>query len=567
MNNIKTLKKHRKKLLGIAQNPTIGVIMIVKNEEARLGNILSDIKDVVDEIVVVDTGSSDATVSIAQEHGAKVGYFTWCNDFSAARNASISLTTSDYLLWFDADDRLDPSEGQKLAALKKYLRPAKDRAYMLKINSATRQTGDRLSFQVRIFPNLPGLHFENRIHEQIAPSIERAGIVIESVDILIRHTGYHEINDTLAKLRRNLSILLEESTAGNVTSSQRFFIASTYFGLGEYEQCIEHIKAARALGDSQSWLKDSYSLASDSYLKLDRIEDALAELEQGVAAFPDKGLMHYLLGVACLRANKIEAAIAALARAMHLGIKVETFSIPSHIYELLPYFYGMALEKAGRLQEAAEAYKASLAVKPEGLQAIMALGMVLLQTGKIDEALLHLTTAKDMSGTVNVPLWLSLAKINSYRKSPEKAHALYLDILNETPSNLQCLAGILDTSIELDNIETFLSALEQLLLILDIPIPEAAIDSLAECADLCVKTAFRLKETGEHALAQHLAECAVRLDVSSSGAHFFLADLFAEKGDTPRMIASLETALKNGADGDEVLRRIELAGHISNTTS
>ncbi len=556
MNERNTLKKHRKRLHRIAQEPTIGVIMIVKNEEARLGNILADIKGVVDEIVVIDTGSSDATVSIAREHGAKVGFFSWCNDFSAARNASISLATSDYLLWFDADDRLDPGEGRKLAALKKHLRPAKDRAYMLKINNVTSQTGDRLCFQVRIFPNLPGLHFENRIHEQIAPSIERAGIVIERVDILIRHTGYHAIDDTHVKFRRNLSILLEELEAGNISSSQRFFIASTYFGLGEYEQCIDHIKAARAMGDSQSWLKNSYSLASESYLNLDRTEDALAELEQGVAVFPDMGLMHYLLGTAYLRANKIEAATTALARAMHLGIKVETFSFPSQIYELLPYFYGMALEKAGRLQEAAEAYKASLAVKPAGLQAVMALGNVLLQAGKIDEALLHLTTAKDMSDTVNVPVWLSLAKIHSYRKSPENAHALYLDILNEAPSNLQCLASILDTSIELDDIETFLRALEQLLLTLDIPTPEATIDSLAECADLCLKTAFRLKETGEHALAQHLAEIAVRLDGSSPGAHLFLADLSAEKGDTPRMIASLETALKSGADPQEVLTRI-----------
>ena len=82
-----------------------------------------------------------------------------------------------------------------------------------------------------------------------------------------------------------------------------------------------------------------------------------------------------------------------------------------------------------------------------------------------------------------------------------------------------------------------------------------------------VDTGSSYAETSEHALAQHLAEIAVRLDVSSSGAHLFLADLFADKGDTPRMIASLETALKNGADGDEVLRRIELAEHTSNTTS
>ena len=567
MNKLKTLKQHRKKLHRIAQKPTLGVVMIVKNEEARLGNILSDIKNVVDEIVVVDTGSSDATVSIAREHGAKVGYFAWCNDFSAARNVSISLATSDYLLWLDADDRLDPGEGRKLAALKKHLRPAKDRAYMIKINSATRQTGDRLCFQVRIFPNLPGLRFEDRIHEQIAPSIEREGIVIESVDILIRHTGYHEIDDTHAKFRRNLSILLEEFESGTISSSQRFFIASSYFGLGEYEQCLEHITAARAMGDSQSWLKDSYSLAADSYLNLDRIEDALAELEQGVAAFPNRGLMHYLLGVACLKANKIEAAIAALARAMHLGIKVENFSIPSQVHEQLPYFYGVSLEKAGRLQEAVQAYNASLAVNPKGSQAAMALGNVLLRLGKIDEALLHLTTARDMSDTVNVPVWLSLAKIHCYGKSPEKAHALYLDILKETPSNLDCLVGILGTSIEMDDIETFLSALEQLLLTLDIPIPEAAIDSLAECAELCLKIALRLKKSGEHALAQHVAEIAVRLDGSSSGAHLFLADLFAEKGDTPRMIASLESALKSGADDDEVLRRIELAEHTGNTAS
>ena len=208
------------------------------------------------------------------------------------------------------------------------------------------------------------------------------------MDILIRHTGYHETNDTHAKSRRNLSILLEELEAGNISSSQRFFIASTYFGLGEYEQCLEHIKAARAMGDSLIWLKNSYSLASESYLNLDRTEDALAELEQGVAAFPDMGLMHYLLGTAYLRAEKIEAATTTLARAIHLGIKVETFSIPSQIHELLPYFYGMALEKAGRLQEAAEAYKASLAVNPAGLQAVMALGNVLLQAGNPMHSLL-----------------------------------------------------------------------------------------------------------------------------------------------------------------------------------
>ncbi|HHO74924.1 MAG TPA: tetratricopeptide repeat protein [Deltaproteobacteria bacterium] len=556
MDNPKTLNRQSEKQPGTDQEPTLGVIMIVKDEESRLGNILSDIKDLVDEIVVVDTGSSDRTVSIAMEHGAKIGHFTWCNDFSAARNASIALANSDYLLWLDADDRLDPDQAGKLKDLKRHLRPARDRAYLLKVLNTTREDGDRICVQLRIFPNREELGFKNRIHEQIAPSIERAGILMESTDILVRHTGYHEKTDIRDKYRRNLSILLEDLSAGNISSSQHFFIASTYFGLGEFERCLEHITAARTLGDSLSWLQNSYTLASECFLHLDRIEDALAELEQGVADFPDRGIMHYLLGSAYLRADNIEAAITSVEKAMLLGIQAESFSIPSQIHEGLPYTYGTALEKAGRLDEAAAAYKASLSVNPKGLPAIMALGNVLIKTGKIDEALLHLTKARDMTEAVNIPLWLSLAKIHHYRKNHAKARALYLEILNETPSDLGCLAGLISTSVDLDDIETFLSALEQLLLTLGIPVPETTLDSLAECAGLCLKGAYRLKDLGEPALARLLAETSLRLDSTCSNAYLFLADLFSDQGDTAHMIAILESALKNGIDRQKVLLRI-----------
>ena len=99
------------------QRPTLGAIMIVKDEEERLASILSDIKGIVDEIVVVDTGSQDKTVSIARSYGAKVGFFTWCNDFSAARNKSIELAESDYLLWLDADDRVNTENQRKILDL------------------------------------------------------------------------------------------------------------------------------------------------------------------------------------------------------------------------------------------------------------------------------------------------------------------------------------------------------------------------------------------------------------------------------------------------------------------
>ena len=82
--------------------------IIVKNEEKNLPRCLASVKNVVDEIVVLDTGSTDRTPEIAQEFGAKVHYFEWCNDFAAARNESLKYVTGDWVLVLDADEYLSP---------------------------------------------------------------------------------------------------------------------------------------------------------------------------------------------------------------------------------------------------------------------------------------------------------------------------------------------------------------------------------------------------------------------------------------------------------------------------
>lgn len=84
--------------------PIITLSMIVKNEEKLLPECLKSIRDWVDEIIIIDTGSSDATVQIAREFGARVEYFTWCDDFSAARNYALSFVSTPWTIWLDADD-------------------------------------------------------------------------------------------------------------------------------------------------------------------------------------------------------------------------------------------------------------------------------------------------------------------------------------------------------------------------------------------------------------------------------------------------------------------------------
>ena len=86
----------------------VSLCMIVKNEENYLPNCLNSIKDIVDEIIVVDTGSTDKTVDIAKSFGAKVYYFPWRNNFSEARNESLKYATKDWILILDADDELSP---------------------------------------------------------------------------------------------------------------------------------------------------------------------------------------------------------------------------------------------------------------------------------------------------------------------------------------------------------------------------------------------------------------------------------------------------------------------------
>ncbi|HYF75279.1 MAG TPA: glycosyltransferase family 2 protein, partial [Candidatus Nitrosocosmicus sp.] len=89
---------------------TVSLCMIVKNEEKFLENCLKSVKDFVDEMIVVDTGSADRTVEIAKSHNARVFYFEWINDFAAARNYALDQATGEYVLVMDADEYLEQGE-------------------------------------------------------------------------------------------------------------------------------------------------------------------------------------------------------------------------------------------------------------------------------------------------------------------------------------------------------------------------------------------------------------------------------------------------------------------------
>lgn len=182
----------------------ISACLIMKNEERYLEACLASLKPVVSEIIVMDTGSTDASTDIASAAGALVYEMPWPNDFSMARNACKAHAGGDWILSIDADERLDSKFGQKLAKL------SLDQCDALRVNVLNRdRSGEYVSRQVRLFRNRPEYGYEGRIHEQIAPSILQQGGHILDADLRIIHLGYSEdqVQGSRSRTERNLHLL------------------------------------------------------------------------------------------------------------------------------------------------------------------------------------------------------------------------------------------------------------------------------------------------------------------------------------------------------------------------
>ncbi len=186
----------------------LSLCMIVKNEEDNLERCLKSVYDVVDEIIIVDTGSTDKTVEIAKKFGATVFYYKWNNDFSAARNFSLDKAKGDWILLMDADDVLDEN-GKKM--IKVLLKDDKIDAYLFETISyvGDEEGSDALSnLNVRIIKNKDEYRFIGAIHEQILISILNHGGNVTEVPIKVYHYGYLRKNiKEKDKRNRNMSIL------------------------------------------------------------------------------------------------------------------------------------------------------------------------------------------------------------------------------------------------------------------------------------------------------------------------------------------------------------------------
>jgi tetratricopeptide (TPR) repeat protein len=246
--------------------PTVALCVIAKNEEEFIGQCLDSAREFVDEIVVVDTGSTDATREIAREHGARVEEFAWCDDFAAARNAALDAATADWILMLDADEELDPESGPHLRKHATHL-PDGMIGYAVMIENrrrnGTNEDWVRHSMS-RMFPRRPELRFVGAIHEDLInlpDPTHSTCLLLPAVRIF--HYGYDpEVYAARAKDVRNMRLLEVELARNPENARALYYLGQQHFVGGRHEVGIEYFERFAELADRVApyFLVDAYRM-------------------------------------------------------------------------------------------------------------------------------------------------------------------------------------------------------------------------------------------------------------------------------------------------------------------
>ncbi len=249
----------------------LSLCMIVKDEHDTLARCLDCVRDIADEIIIVDTGSTDDTKEIAKKYTDKVYDFKWCYDFAKARNFSFSKATKDYIMWLDADDVILEQDREKLKILKKILTPDIDMV-MLKYNLNLDENGvPALSYyRERIVKRSKGYKWISPIHEVIP---QRGKVLHEN--IAITHQKLHPSDP-----KRNITIFEKMIGKGiKLDSRQTFYYARELMYAKRYDESIKWYEDL--LNNPDAWIENKISACLDLYaiyLSLDNEKSALSSL-------------------------------------------------------------------------------------------------------------------------------------------------------------------------------------------------------------------------------------------------------------------------------------------------
>jgi tetratricopeptide (TPR) repeat protein len=360
--------------------------MIVRNEEANLPGCLASAADLVDEIVVVDTGSTDRTKEVAGRLGARVYDFPWCDDFAAARNESLRHATGQWVFWLDADDRVDQQNHRKLHALLAGLK-AENVAYLMRCCSSAGATSGSAAAvdHVRLFPCHPEIRWQYRVHEQILPSVQRLGGSLRSTHIVIHHAGYDDALLHRRKLERNLHLLGLSQAEHPDDAFVLYNLGQNYLALGRATEALPHLK--RSLERAQPadfFVRKLYAQLARGYCQLGRWSQALAVCRQAQSRWADYAELVFLEGQLLSDQGDLAGAEACFARLLQPGAGFRSDDLGLCGYKARQNLASIC-HRQGRQAEAEAQWRAVVAEKPDFAPAWLALADLCLSQNRPQE--------------------------------------------------------------------------------------------------------------------------------------------------------------------------------------
>lgn len=409
---------------------TISLCMIVKNEERFLRQCLGSVKDLVDEMIIVDTGSTDRTKEIAKEFRAKIFDFKWNNDFSAARNFSLSKATKDWILVLDADEAVSAKDVQRiseLADMKEFdgffftLRNYANSQHVYNWEKQSDPYEESKKYDtwyavdlIRMFRNKKSYKFKNKLHEVVDLAKAKVGIT----HIPIHHFGWEKYkHNKESKRTAYKNILLETLKEDSDDLKANYELARSYIEDLDFAKAEEilskSIKIYEKLSESKRDAVKGYLLyesLGQVYLLSGKHEQAVDALNKSLIADGKNPSTNALLGRALVMLGRYEEAKACFRSAIHY-----LRNNPNMLISMDNFFnsYGIALLNTDKFKEACHAFAQATKANPLNANAFNNLGVALLKMKNAKNALIAFKKAVELGHENNDEISAVISKIES----------------------------------------------------------------------------------------------------------------------------------------------------------
>ena len=408
--------------------------LIVRDEERMLPGCLESVHGLVDEIVVVDTGSKDATIDIALAHGARVVQIEWPDDFAAARNIGLTHVRTPWVLWLDADERLAPeSRGALRTVIGREPDDAPPTVYaplISNVDAAGQSLG--ADHMPRLWRMRPELTFTGRIHERVGVGVEGLKHVYEDT-LRIVHLGY---DPALARERgksdRNTRLLEREMAERPDDPMLLFYRAKEAYAAGLDEDAARDFQRVIALAPGLNYALSSYVFAVECLRSSGQAEAALALAMQGVDAAPNYAELWYAAGQAALDAGRPIQAEAQFreARKPSQGFALAAFRDPDVQAFRAELGMGQALRQQNQLKDAVAVWtkvRDRVPLGPDRLRLDLDLIQTYLDLGDEGHAWRLLEPLLDQAPEEVASAFIAFLELYVRHLGPEKAWTFFMD--------------------------------------------------------------------------------------------------------------------------------------------